>query len=75
LTTLVGDGRTGFLVEGRSVEEYARPVATLLGDPVLARRMGREGAERARAYTWRAAAGSLWERVEQLTRAVLVACG
>ncbi len=75
LTTLVDDGRTGFLVEGRSAGDYARPLAALLGDPALARRFGRAGAERAGAYTWQAAAAALWDRVEDLTSAVLVACG
>ena len=75
LTTLVDDGRTGFLVEGRSASDYARPLAALLGDPGFARRLGRAGAERAGAYTWQAAATALWDRVEDLTSAVLVACG
>ena len=75
LTTLVDEGRTGFLVEGRSPEDYARPLAALLGDPSLAARMGSAGAERAGAYTWQAAAAALWDQVEDLTSAVLVACG
>ncbi|HUE60024.1 MAG TPA: glycosyltransferase [Acidimicrobiales bacterium] len=75
LTTLVDDGRTGFLVEGRSAGDYARPLAALLGDPGFARRLGRAGAERAGAYTWQAAATALWDRVDDLTFAVLVACG
>ena len=75
LTTLVDHGRTGFLVEGRSAEDYARPLATLLADPALAQRLGKAGAERASAYTWRAAASELWARVDELTSAVLVACG
>ena len=75
LTTLVDHGRTGFLVEGRSAHDYAEPLATLLEDPARARRLGQAGAERASAYTWRAAAAALWERVEDLTSAVLVACG
>lgn len=75
LTTLVDHGRTGFLVEGRSAEDYAGPLAILLADPALARRLGNAGAERASAYTWRAAASELWARVDELTSAVLVACG
>jgi D-inositol-3-phosphate glycosyltransferase len=75
LTTLVDDGWTGYLVDGRSAEDYAKPLAAILGDPVLGRRLGRAGAARASAYTWQAAASSLWERVEELTSAVLVACG
>ncbi|HET7524089.1 MAG TPA: glycosyltransferase [Acidimicrobiales bacterium] len=75
LTTLVDDGRTGFLVDGRDPADYAAPLAKLLGDPDEAERMGAAGAARAGAYTWKAAAAELWERVEALTSAVLVACG
>lgn len=75
LTTLVDDGLTGFLVEGRAVEDYAKPLGAILDDPAFGRRLGRAGARRAGAYTWRAAAAALSERVEELTRAVLVACG
>lgn len=75
LTTLVDDGRTGFLVEGRTAEDYAKPLAAILDDPVFGRRLGRAGAARAGAYTWQAAASALSQRVEELTRAVLVACG
>ena len=75
LTTLVDHGRTGFLVEGRSARDYAGPLACLLADPALARRLGKAGAGRAGAYTWRAAAAALWARVDELTSAVLVACG
>ena len=75
LTTLVDDGRTGFLVEGRDPADYAAPLAKLLAHPEEAASMGAAGAERAGAYTWRAAAGNLWERVDALTSAVLVACG
>lgn len=75
LTTLVDHGRTGFLVEGRSAEDYAGPLALLLADSALARLLGQAGAQRASAYTWRAAASALWARVDELTSAVLVACG
>jgi D-inositol-3-phosphate glycosyltransferase len=75
LTTLVDDGRTGFLVEGRGAEDYAKPLAAILDEPALGRRLGRAGAARAGAYTWQAAASALSERVEELTIAVLVACG
>jgi D-inositol-3-phosphate glycosyltransferase len=75
LTTLVDDGRTGFLVEGRDPADYAQPLGAILGDPVLARRMGRAAARRAGAYTWRSAARELWAQCEVLTQSVLVACG
>ncbi|HEX6394440.1 MAG TPA: glycosyltransferase [Acidimicrobiales bacterium] len=75
LTTLVDHGRTGFLVDGRAADDYAKPLAEILDDPSFARWLGRAGAQRAGAYTWQAAASALWERVEELTSAVLVACG
>ena len=74
LTTLVEHGRTGVLVEGRRPADYAEPLAAILRDPALAARMGRLGARRARAYTWRRAALQLWERVEVLAGSELVAC-
>ena len=75
LTTLVEHGRTGYLVEGRDPADYAGPLAELIGDPAAAARMGAAAASRAAGYTWQAAAADLWERVEALTSAVLVACG
>lgn len=75
LTTLVDHGRTGYLVEGRDPADYAGPLARLLGDPAAASCMGAAAAMRAGAYTWKAAAADLWERVDALTSAVLVACG
>jgi D-inositol-3-phosphate glycosyltransferase len=75
LTTLVDDGLTGYLVDGRDPADYAKPLAELLGDPVRAARMGQAAARRARFYTWRSAARQLWARVEALTASSLVACG
>jgi D-inositol-3-phosphate glycosyltransferase len=75
LTTLVDDGRTGFLVEGRDPADYAKPLAAILGDPALARRLGRAAARRAGAYTWRSAAHDFWARCDALTQSALVACG
>jgi D-inositol-3-phosphate glycosyltransferase len=75
LTTIVRDGETGYLVEGRDPEDFARPLATLLEQPAHAARMGRRAAQWARAYTWSRAADDLWGRVVELTRSELVACG
>lgn len=49
------DGENGFVVDGRSVEQVADRVATLLEDDALARRMG----ERGRAWV---AENWLWDR-------------
>ncbi|MGH9057181.1 MAG: glycosyltransferase, partial [Acidimicrobiales bacterium] len=75
LTTLVDDGRTGFLVEGREPSDYAQPLAAILTDVHLAARLGSAAALQAEAYTWSAAARGLWERAEALMSASLVACG
>jgi phosphatidylinositol alpha-1,6-mannosyltransferase len=57
--TLV-DGETGLLVNGRSVDEVAAAVATLLGEPALARKMGDAGRDRVlRSHTWPAIAETL----------------
>lgn len=75
LTTIVVDGETGFLVARRSAEDFAEPVARLLDDPEHAARIGRRASSKAKAYTWRRAANQLWEKVELVTGAELVACG
>jgi D-inositol-3-phosphate glycosyltransferase len=74
LTTLVDDGRTGYLVEGRDPADFASPLAAILSNPRLATRLGRAAADRAECYTWAAAAEALWSRGDALTSAVLVAC-
>ncbi|MGZ8624184.1 MAG: glycosyltransferase family 4 protein [Actinomycetota bacterium] len=54
------DGETGLLVDGADVGSVADAVATLLGDPGLARRMGEAGRERVeRSHTWPAIADRL----------------
>ena len=62
LLSLVDDGETGFLIDGRRPSEFATAIATILDDPELASSMGRAAEERARAYTWRSAA----ERLQSL---------
>jgi D-inositol-3-phosphate glycosyltransferase len=59
LRALVDDGRTGFLVPGRTAEEYAAPVARLLGDPELAHDIGVRAAECSSRYTWSITAARL----------------
>lgn len=59
LLTLVDHGRTGFLVPERDPVEFARDIARLLDDPLLAADMGAAAAVRARRYTWSFAAARL----------------
>ena len=51
LRSLVDDGDTGFLVDGRDPADYAAPVATLLDDPDARGRDGRERGRRGRGAT------------------------
>jgi phosphatidylinositol alpha-1,6-mannosyltransferase len=54
------DGETGLLVDGGRVEQVADAVASLLGDPELAARMGEAGRARVeRAHTWPSIAARL----------------
>ncbi len=52
LLNIVHDGVTGWLVEGRDPERYARAMAQVLGDPGGAAAMGAAAAVRARRFTW-----------------------
>jgi D-inositol-3-phosphate glycosyltransferase len=74
LRTLVDDGRTGFLVEGREPTLFAAGIESILGDPALAARLGTQAAERARGYTWSTAAGRLRRVYSDLTVRQLVDC-
>ena len=59
LGSVVEDGRTGFLVEGRAATDYAAPVELLLSDPELAREMGVNALARSSRYMWSIAAARL----------------
>jgi D-inositol-3-phosphate glycosyltransferase len=74
LTTLVDDGRTGFLVEGRDPAVFADYAARILDDRDLAGAMGGASAARARGYTWSRAAVRLRRRYAELTSRSLVQC-
>jgi D-inositol-3-phosphate glycosyltransferase len=74
LTTLVHDGRTGFLVETRDPSHYAARVRELLADDGLAAAMGAAAAADARRYTWSIAAARLRRLYSDLTARQLVQC-
>ncbi len=74
LRILVDHGRNGFLVEGRSPEDYARYVDRILEDRDMARAMGAAGSLRARDYTWSTTAGRIRRIHADLTERVLVEC-
>jgi D-inositol-3-phosphate glycosyltransferase len=74
LRTIVEDGHTGFLIDGRAPASYASAVAKLLEDPALAAELGRAGAARASRYTWSTAAARLRRLYSDLVARQLVDC-
>ena len=74
LRTLVDDGRTGFLVEGRDPDAFAARVDQLLRDDALAAAFSADAAARARGYTWSTAAARLRRVYADLTSRALVDC-
>ena len=74
LLTLVDDGETGYLIDKRDPDEFARRIATILDDPSLAASMSVRAAERACRYTWSFAAARLRRVYADLAIHELVAC-
>jgi D-inositol-3-phosphate glycosyltransferase len=74
LQTLVEDGRSGFLVDGRDPHEWAAVTDRILGDPVLAERLALGGVGIARGYTWSTTAGRLRRVYADLAVRALVEC-
>jgi D-inositol-3-phosphate glycosyltransferase len=74
LRSLVDDGSTGFLVEGRDPAAYAAPVATLLDDPELAAEMGATASAHSRRYSWSTTAARLRRLYGDLVARGLVRC-
>jgi D-inositol-3-phosphate glycosyltransferase len=59
LRSVVDDGHTGFLVEGRHACDYAAPVDVVLSDRELAEAMGASALARSSVYMWSIAAARL----------------
>ncbi|HKH03800.1 MAG TPA: glycosyltransferase [Acidimicrobiales bacterium] len=74
LRTVVHDGRTGFLVEGRDPGAFAARVREVLDDPVLAKELATEAHAVARGYTWSTTAARLRRLYADLTARALVEC-
>jgi D-inositol-3-phosphate glycosyltransferase len=74
LLSLIEDGRTGRLIDGRNPTDYARAVAEILGDRSMRARMSAAAVERARWYTWSFAAARLRRLYGDLTVRELVSC-
>ena len=63
----VVDGETGYLVPPQDEEEVAHAICTLLGDPVLAARLGQQGRRRVdREYRWETVADRAVQRMMRL---------
>ncbi len=75
LLTLVDDGVTGALVEGRDPRDFAAAVDGILGDPVRAAALGAAAAAMARNYTWSTTAARLRRLYADLRVGSLVTCG
>lgn len=74
LTTLVEDGRTGFLVEPNEPAAFAERARRIVTEPLLAERQSTAAVLAARRYTWRGAASSLRAIHEELSSGRLVEC-
>jgi D-inositol-3-phosphate glycosyltransferase len=74
LRSVVDDGRTGFLVEGRAAVDYAAPVDLLLSDPGLARAVGTSAQARSGRYLWSIAAARLRRLYADLASRAPVEC-
>ena len=74
LLTLVDHGDTGYLVEDRDPDIFARHLREIIDNPGHAARMGERGAQRSRRYTWSLAAARLRRVYADLAVDSLVAC-
>jgi D-inositol-3-phosphate glycosyltransferase len=74
LLNLIEDGKTGFLVPGRDLDQFVRFTERLLGDSLLSLSMGTAAAERATRYSWKAAATTARTLFTDLRARDLVAC-
>ena len=74
LRSLVDDGNTGFLIDGRDPDDFAAPVARLLADEILASEMGAGAAARSTRYSWSMTAGRLRRLYGDLVSRGLVRC-
>ena len=74
LRSLVLDGTTGYLTEGRDPAPMAARVDELLADPERAALMGANAANNARNYSWAGTAGRLRRIYSDLSKGALVEC-
>src|SRR5205823_1584899 len=72
LTTLVEDGRTGFLIDDRSPQAFAERIGMIFDEPGLAAELRARSAALGRRYTWTEAAARLRALTTRLTERQLV---
>jgi D-inositol-3-phosphate glycosyltransferase len=74
LVSIVKQGETGFLVDGREPDDYARQVAYLFDRAADARAMGGRAFVRAESYRWSITAARLRRLYGDLVSRALVEC-
>lgn len=74
LTTVIQDGRTGFLVEGHDAQAFAQAVTELLHDQGNYQAMVAAGVVHASHYSWAVAAERFEALMERLCARQLVSC-
>jgi D-inositol-3-phosphate glycosyltransferase len=74
LLSLVHDRETGRLIDGRDPHDYARAVASIIGDHGRRAAMGSAALEHSRNYSWGFAAARLRRLYSDLTVRELVNC-
>ena len=70
LTTVVRDGRSGFLVEGHDPADYAAVMRRVVDEPGLRDRLARGALEQARSFTWDLTADRTVDVYRQAERAM-----
>jgi D-inositol-3-phosphate glycosyltransferase len=71
LTTVVRDGRSGFLVDGHEPDAWAHTLERVIADPVLLGRLQSGALEQARQFSWEATAAqtlAVYQRARSLMR-------
>ncbi len=74
LRSLVDDGRTGLLIEGRDPARWVAAVRRILDDPRLAERLSAHAADAAAGFTWTATAARLRRVYEEISVRVPADC-
>lgn len=74
LRSLIDDGQSGFLVEGRDPDDYAAPVGRLLADGMLASEMAISASAGSKRYSWSMTAARLRRLYGDLVARGLVRC-